>query len=67
MLIVSQRVSTVMDADQILVLDEGMACAAGTHRELMERCEVYREIVTSQLSSAEIADQLAQEMKEAAA
>ncbi|HTY07632.1 MAG TPA: ABC transporter ATP-binding protein, partial [Candidatus Edwardsbacteria bacterium] len=66
-LIVSQRVSTVMNADQILVLDEGMACAAGTHHELMEQCDVYREIVTSQLSSAEIADQLAQEMKEAAA
>jgi ATP-binding cassette subfamily B multidrug efflux pump len=64
-LIVSQRVSTVMNADQIVVLEEGHACAAGTHRELMETCDVYREIVTSQLSSAEIEDQLAQEMEEA--
>ena len=64
-IIVSQRVSTVMNADQILVLEEGRVCHAGKHRELMETCEVYREIVTSQLSSAEIADQLAQEMAEA--
>lgn len=63
-LIVSQRVSTVMNADQIIVLDDGDMCAVGSHRELMETCDVYREIVTSQLSSAEIADQLAQEMAE---
>lgn len=53
-LIVSQRVSTVMDADQIIVLDEGYVAGIGTHRELMMTCEVYREIVTSQLSSEEI-------------
>lgn len=48
-LVVAQRVSTVMDADQILVLDAGRVVDAGTHRELMRRCEVYREIVASQL------------------
>jgi len=49
-LIVAQRVSTVMDADQIIVLDEGRVAAIGTHQALMRSCEVYREIVTSQLS-----------------
>jgi ATP-binding cassette subfamily B protein len=48
-LIVAQRVSTVMDADQIVVLDEGRVAGIGTHRELMQTCEVYREIVSSQL------------------
>ena len=54
-LIVAQRVSTIMDADQILVLDEGRLVDTGTHRELMERSEVYREIVLSQLSAEEVA------------
>lgn len=54
-LIVAQRVSTVMDADRILVLDEGRITGMGTHRELMQTCEVYREIVSSQLSEEEIA------------
>lgn len=54
-LIVAQRVSTVMDADQILVLDEGRLVGVGTHRELMERSPVYREIVLSQLSAEEVA------------
>ncbi len=58
-LIVSQRVSTVMDADQILVLDEGRLAGIGTHRELMRTSEVYREIVSSQLSSEEIAEEIA--------
>lgn len=57
-LLVSQRVSTVMDANQILVLDEGHLAGIGTHRELMNTCEVYREIVTSQLSSEEIAEEI---------
>ena len=48
-LIVAQRVSTVMDADRIVVLDEGRVAGIGTHRELMETCDVYREIVSSQL------------------
>jgi len=58
-LIVAQRVSTVMDADQIIVLDEGHVAGIGTHRELMRSCEVYREIVTSQLSMEEIAEGIA--------
>ncbi len=58
-LIVSQRVSTVMDADQIIVLDEGHVAGIGTHQALMETCEVYREIVSSQLSMEEIAEKIA--------
>lgn len=55
MLIVAQRVGTVMDADRIIVLDEGKIAGMGTHKELMNTCEVYREIVSSQLSEEEIA------------
>ncbi|HEX6555136.1 MAG TPA: ABC transporter ATP-binding protein [Ktedonobacteraceae bacterium] len=58
-LIVSQRVSTVMDSDQIIVLDEGHVVGIGRHRELMRTCEVYRDIVSSQLSSEEIAEGIA--------
>ncbi|HEV8194195.1 MAG TPA: ABC transporter ATP-binding protein [Ktedonobacterales bacterium] len=54
-LIVAQRVSTIMDADQILVLDEGRLVGVGGHRELLETNEVYREIVLSQLSAEEVA------------
>lgn len=54
-LIVAQRVSTIMGADQILVLDEGRLVGVGTHRELMETNEVYREIVLSQVTAEEIA------------
>jgi ATP-binding cassette, subfamily B, multidrug efflux pump len=53
--IVAQRVSTVMDADRIIVLDEGKIAGISTHRELMNTCEVYHEIVSSQLSAEEIA------------
>lgn len=55
-LIVAQRVSTVIDADQIIVLDEGRMAGIGTHRELMKTCDVYSSIVTSQLSATEIAE-----------
>jgi ATP-binding cassette subfamily B protein len=58
-MIISQRVSTVMDADQIIVMDEGHIAGIGTHRELMRISEVYREIVSSQLSSEEIAEEIA--------
>ena len=53
-LIVAQRISTVMHADQILVLEDGKPAGIGTHRELMETCEVYRQIATSQLSKEEL-------------
>lgn len=52
--IVAQRVSTILGAEQILVLDEGTMVGKGTHRELMESCEAYRQIAESQLSKAEI-------------
>lgn len=55
MIIVSQRVSTIIDADQIIVLDRGAICGIGAHRELLKTCNVYREIVSSQLSEEEIA------------
>ena len=48
-IVVAQRISTVMHADEILVLDEGRLAGKGTHEELMERCEVYRQIAVSQL------------------
>jgi len=55
-LIVSQRASTVMNADQIIVLEDGHIAGIGTHRALMRTCEVYYEIVSSQLSGEEIAE-----------
>jgi ATP-binding cassette, subfamily B, multidrug efflux pump len=52
--IVTQRVSTIMNAEQIIVLDEGKVMGKGTHRELMQTCETYREIALSQLSKEEL-------------
>ncbi len=54
-LIVTQRVSTIKNAEQIIVLDEGRIVGKGTHGELMESCEVYRDIALSQLSKEELA------------
>jgi len=54
-IIVAQRVTTVMDADRIIVVDDGRVAGMGTHRELIRTCEVYREIVSSQLSEEELA------------
>ncbi len=54
-IIVAQRVGTVMDADRIIVLDEGRIAGMGRHKDLMDSCVVYREIVSSQLSEEEIA------------
>jgi ATP-binding cassette subfamily B multidrug efflux pump len=54
-IIVAQRISTVMDADQIIVLDDGQAVGIGRHRELLDTCSVYRELVSSQLSLEELA------------
>ena len=56
--IVAQRVSTILSADQILVLDEGTIVGKGTHKELMQTCEEYRQIAESQLSPSEIATSL---------
>ena len=53
--IVAQRISTIRDADQIIVLERGEAVGIGTHDELMESCPVYREIAQSQLTAAELA------------
>lgn len=53
-LIVAQRIGTIMDADRIIVLDEGRVVGSGTHKELLEKCQVYREIAMSQLSEEEL-------------
>lgn len=55
LLIVTQRVSTIKNAEQIIVLDEGRIVGQGTHNELMENCETYQEIALSQLSKEELA------------
>ena len=55
MLIVAQRVSTIMNAEQIIVLDEGKIVGKGTHKELLKTCPEYREIAESQLSKEELA------------
>lgn len=55
MIIVAQRISTIMNAEQILVLDEGKIVGKGTHRELLQNCEVYNQIALSQLSKEELA------------
>lgn len=54
-LVVAQRVTSVMDANRIIVLDQGQVAGIGTHQELLESCAIYREIVSSQLSQEEIA------------
>jgi ATP-binding cassette subfamily B protein len=54
-LIVAQRISTIMNAEQIIVLDDGKVVGMGNHKELMENCETYREIALSQLSKEELA------------
>ena len=54
-LIVAQRISTILHADKILVLEDGHVIGQGTHKELMKSCEVYRQIASSQLSEEELA------------
>ena len=53
--IVAQRISTILDADQIIVLDDGHIVGKGTHGELMAGCPVYQQIAQSQLSEEELA------------
>ena len=55
MIVVAQRVSTIMDADQIIVLENGKMAGIGTHEELVKTNKVYREIVASQFGEGEIA------------
>lgn len=57
MILVAQRVSTIMDADRILVLHDGELVGIGTHRELLQNCPLYKEIALSQLSEEEIANE----------
>ena len=52
--IVAQRVSTILHADQILVMDDGKIVGKGTHEELMKTCETYQQIASSQLSAKEL-------------
>ena len=52
--IVAQRISTIMDADQIIVLDEGKIVGMGNHHELLKNCSIYHEIASSQLSEEEL-------------
>ena len=53
-LIVAQRIGTIMNADKILVLDEGVCVGIGTHKELLKNCSVYKQIALSQLSKEEL-------------
>lgn len=56
-LIVAQRISTILSADQIIVLNEGKIVGKGTHKELLETCDIYREIASSQLTKEELEDE----------
>ena len=53
-LIVAQRIGTIKEADRIVVIEDGLMAGCGTHKELMESCEVYKEIAYSQLSKEEL-------------
>lgn len=53
-IIVAQRISTIINAEQILVLDEGKIVGKGTHKELLKNCDVYNQIALSQLSKEEL-------------
>ena len=55
-LIVAQRIGTIMNADKIIVLDNGECVGMGTHKELLKTCEVYKQIALSQLSRKELED-----------
>ena len=53
-LIVSQRISTIMDADEIIVMDNGEIIDKGSHESLVENCDVYRDIATTQIDNMEV-------------
>ena len=61
-IIVAQRISTVLQAKQIIVLDDGKMVGKGTHKELMQNCEVYKQIASSQMSESELAASLNEEV-----
>jgi ATP-binding cassette, subfamily B, multidrug efflux pump len=54
LLVVAQRISTILHADQIIVLENGRIVGKGTHRNLMDTCDVYREIALSQMTAEEL-------------
>lgn len=54
-IIIAQRISTIMDANQIIVLNDGKIVGIGKHKDLLENCEVYKQIADSQLSKEELA------------
>ena len=54
-MVVAQRISTIMDADQIIVLHEGQVVGKGKHHDLLKTCPIYHEIAASQLSEEELA------------
>lgn len=56
MMVVAQRITSIMDADKIMVLDEGKVVGSGTHRELLKSCKIYQEIAASQLDKEELAN-----------
>lgn len=64
-IIVAQRVSTILNADQIIVLEDGRMIGKGTHRELVETCETYRQIAQSQLSEAEFKKSIGEDIEDA--
>ena len=57
LIIVAQRIGTIMNADKIIVLDEGKCVGIGTHKELLKTCEVYRQIALSQVTRKELEDE----------
>lgn len=63
-LIVAQRISTILNAEQIIVLDDGKIAGMGTHKELLRNCEVYKQIAASQLSEKELRDGMQSEAVE---
>ena len=54
LILVAQRISTILDADQIIVLDDGKVAGIGTHKELMKTCAIYQQIAATQLSEKEL-------------
>lgn len=56
-MVVAQRIASIMDADQIIVLNEGKMIGHGTHKELLKNCQIYREIALSQFREEELANE----------